>query len=731
MHLNHPQARILDGFVALAQAPGPYSRAQFQELVNTLAEPNRLDQAHLAELEKIAKKAAPDHEDLWKALAGHSSDGSRWLRAMREEAAGRHRQAADLLEGLWQNCDGEDRAYRLLASARNLSKVPDMLQAAHRLAEAAKATTSNRTLSSLDRLLTQLRKQGELPSRRKCRIALLGTSTLEFWLPALRVQCFARGIDAQIHVGPFGQYQQEILSPSSATAAFKPDIVVIAPTSNSLGFLEEMSDSAKAVEEKIAALRSLWRRVKESWGAFVIQVNAEIPGEDPYGRLSAALPGGRGRALRMFNLQLWDAERAESGVAILDLEQVASRFGKDRWADPVLWNTAKQYPSTPAIPFLTHNLAALCAAATGLSAKCVAVDLDGVVWGGVIGEDGLGGIQVGGGPVGEAHVAFQRYLKGLSARGILLAACSKNNREDALLPFHQHSDMVLREEDFAVFVANWETKDRNLREIAKLLNIGLDAIVFVDDNPMERSMVRQNVPEVEVVELPRDPSGYVAALDAPLYFEALSLTQEDRVRGKSLRENQERMALEAAAGTVDDYLASLQMSVELCPFRPDDHARIVQLINKTNQFNLTTRRLQDRDVQSLMAQPGCYTQTLRVADRFGDSGLTGVLIAVREGDALRIHTWLMSCRVMGRRLEEVVFGSLLEHARGEGITAIQGDYIPTAKNSVVANLYPQLGFHSVADGRYERPVHVDFASPTFLKIVDHTNKGAILNAGTN
>jgi FkbH-like protein len=259
-----------------------------------------------------------------------------------------------------------------------------------------------------------------------------------------------------------------------------------------------------------------------------------------------------------------------------------------------------------------------------------------------------------------------------------------------VLAFRQHPEMVLRERDIAVFIANWKPKEENLRAIAAAMNIGLDAMVFVDDNPAERSRVRQNLPEVEVVELPADPAHYIAAVSRLGLFETLAITSEDRERTASIRENLERKALESTAGSVDDYLAQLDIQVQLAPFDEANLPRIVKLINKTNQFNLTTRRRGDAEVRTLLAA-GAYTQAMRARDRFGDNGLTGVLIAIPEGGGLRVETWLMSCRVLGRRLEEVMFAALVRYAAANGYTQVIGEYIPTAKNSQVADLYVRLG----------------------------------------
>ena len=347
------------------------------------------------------------------------------------------------------------------------------------------------------------------------------------------------------------------------------------------------------------------------------------------------------------------------------------------------------------------------------------MDLDGVLWGGVIGEDGLNGIELGGAGRGEVFAEFQRYIKGLAQRGVLLAACSKNNAEDAREPFRDHPETILREDDFAAFEANWHEKDENLRRIAATLNIGLDSIVFVDDNPMERARVRQQLPMVEVIELPEDPSGYLSALDSGLWFEAVAITAEDRKRGHDIRQNAERS--QAAAGDLDGYLVSLGMKVRLEPFDEKNLPRITQLINKTNQFNLTTRRATEGAVRGLIGRPDVYTVALRLEDRFGDSGLTGVLIAIRQGDALRIDTWLMSCRILGRRLDHVMLAALLQYGRQTAARTILGEYRPSAKNEQVAGIFQRFGFEPAGespDGGLVFRLNLDCATIEFPQFVE-------------
>lgn len=673
----------------------PYSTTKASELLHLVNSHEAVCQAaDLTRLEHLAGAIASGDAQAALDLAARLESARRecgcWLRAVLLEACGRFEEAAAALRLLRERTAGEERAMVMLASARNLfsAKLPE--QAWYPLAETCKSSASPRTLRNAARLLAEGRMQAEVPSRRRCRIALVSSTMIDFLAPILRAQCFGVGIDAEVYVGPFNQYEQEIRDPDSGLTRFRPDVIAIGTDWRSLGLRDEQDSPGELIRENTVRLEALWRQSKERLDATVIQFNYEVPPFDALGQLSAALPGGRGRLLRAINLALWEAAGRTQGVAILDVDQIAARFGKDRWNDPVLWHIARQYPAAEALPALGHQLTALLRAILGLTSKCLVLDLDGVLWGGVIGEDGLAGIQLGGGPAGDAFVTFQRYLQSLTRAGVLLAVCSKNDPEDAVLPFRQHPEMILREQDIAVFIANWKSKEENLREIAAALNIGLDAMVFVDDNPAERSRVRLKLPEVEVVEMPADPAHYVAAVSRLGLFERLAITSEDRHRTASIQENLERKTLASVAGSVDDYIAQLDIKIQLAPFDEVNLPRILQLINKTNQFNLTTRRRGDAEVRALLAA-GAYTQAMRASDRFGDSGLTGVLIAIPDGAGLRVDTWLMSCRVLGRRLEEAMFGALVRYAAENHYAHITGEYIPTVKNSHVADLYIRLG----------------------------------------
>jgi FkbH-like protein len=674
--------------------------AAFKQRLNT-----RTLQA-LTRYATAAAKHAQVRELAERLLATHTMAGQ-WTAAALLETLGDHATAAAALERMEDASWGEERALRLAALARNRQRAGRVDEAWTPLRQAASAAETKQTLAAIGQLISDGERTRPAPARASRRIAIVGTGTLPLWTDALGPTLFAAGVRAEIFTGDFNQYQQEILDPGSALAAFRPEIVVLAVDHRALGVADLSSDRSAVVDAAIERFRPLWRTCQERFGAAVVQGNFEVPELDPFGALSGLLPGGRARVIQEINLRLADAAR-DAHVAVFDLNEAAALFGKRRWNDTSMWIAAKQYPAAEAVPFMARRLAAHIRAVCGLTSKCVVLDLDNTLWGGIIGEDGLAGIRLGGDAEGEAYTAFHRYLLGLKRRGIPLAVCSKNNEADALSVFREHPESVLRESDFAVLLANWEPKPDNLRRVATMLNIGLDSLVFVDDNPMERNFIRKELPEVEVPELPDDPALYAEALHRAQLFDALTFTDEDLHRAESYRQNAERATLAAGTADVGDYLASLGMKIELRPFDEANLPRIVQLINKTNQFNLTTKRTTAGEVEGWMRDPSCYTQFMRLTDRFGDSGLTGVMVAFREADAMRIETWLMSCRVLGRRIEDAMLASVCAFARAAGVRAVLGEYKATAKNAQVKDLYPRFGFETRQEGAdgslYELPI---------------------------
>jgi FkbH-like protein len=338
------------------------------------------------------------------------------------------------------------------------------------------------------------------------------------------------------------------------------------------------------------------------------------------------------------------------------------------------------------------------AADLGLTRKCLVLDLDNTLWGGIIGEDGLAGIRLGDGVEGEAFVAFQEYVRKLKNKGVILAVCSKNNEADAKEPFEKHPEMRLKLEDFAIFVANWQSKPDNLRAISRALDLGLDSLVFVDDNPVERAVVRELLPEVDVVPLPPDPAYYARALSDYLLFEASSFTAEDVKRTDQYRSRAQIMQLKASVANLDDFYRHLFMKAVVAPFDDFHLPRIAQLVGKTNQFNVTTRRHGMSHLQAFIKDTDCVHFYLRLRDRFADHGLVSLMIAQRRGQTIDIDTWLMSCRVLGRTVEATMLQYLFERAAEFGCTAVQGTYIPTAKNAMAKDVFAKFGFTLVEDG---------------------------------
>ncbi len=525
---------------------------------------------------------------------------------------------------------------------------------------------------------------------RAARLALVGSYTTGQLAPLLRLAAARLGVTLDIYESDYGQYRQDTIDPASPMYQFKPDIVLIAVHDGDLALPDYSDTPDEDIAAELRRWTSLWQAVGQHSTARVVQHTFAIPPEAPLGHLGARLPGSRYMMTHALNARLGAA--AGDHVSLVDCERLAGLYGKDRWFDPRYWYLAKQAVALGALPLLARHTAAVIAAGLGLSRKCLVLDLDNTLWGGVIGEDGLAGIKLGDGVDGEAFVAFQEYVLKLKGKGVILAVLSKNNEADAREPFEKHPEMRLKLDDIAMFVANWQPKQDQIGTIAKTLNIGLDSIVFVDDNPVEREAVRQFLPEVDVIPLPPDPTGYMRALSRYLMFETSSFTTEDAKRTDQYRARAEIAAAEDAAGSIEDFYRSLRMQAVIAPFNEVDLPRIAQLIGKANQFNLTTRRHGLPQLQAFRDDPSCVHLSLRLRDRFSDHGLVSLMIACKKGDTLDIDTWLMSCRVIGRTVEAELLKHLCKAAERLGCTTLRGTYIPTTKNAMVKDIYGKYGF---------------------------------------
>jgi FkbH-like protein len=542
---------------------------------------------------------------------------------------------------------------------------------------------------------------------RECRVALLGTSTTSLLAPVLQACLLRDRIKAEIYQGLHGSAQQEILDAESGLARFKPNIVFLPANWRDLRLPAVVENEAEFIDGVAARMRAQWASLSERFGCHVVQHAFDFPPDEAYGYLAGSLKGGRTRVIDLLNLRLLEA--APSYVSILDAPALQRELG-GRWHDEMQWNSFQQHPASECLPEIADRMAAHARAALGLTKKVLVTDLDNTLWKGIIGEDGLLGIQIGpGSPAGEAHARLQRYMLDLKARGVLLAVASKNNHEDACTPFQKHEHMLLRLEDFAAFEANWNDKAHSIRAIADKLSLGLDSFVFLDDNPLEREWVRSQVPDVAVLDLGPSVFHYVRDLDRAQPFFAVSLSAEDQARAEQYRSEAARKHLQATAQSVDEFLAQLQLRARVEPVGKANLARVTQLTNKTNQFNLTTRRYTEAQVQQLAADPQSWTAAFHLSDRMGDYGLIGIIFCrTVELQTWEVDTWLMSCRVLGRQMEKFMFDRMVEAAQHSGVRRIIGVCRPTAKTVLVRDLYAQFGFSRTMEGadelRYELAV---------------------------
>lgn len=544
-------------------------------------------------------------------------------------------------------------------------------------------------------LLNKILNEHKPPAKRTARAAILGSYTTTQFVPMVRLAALKHGVLLEMYESDYGQFQQDVLDERSGLYQFKPDIVIFTVHEGAVALPEFTNDPESAVKGEASRWMQLWKMVGQRSGARVVQHNFAVPPGASMGHLSVRLSGSRLSMMRELNKQLGLA--AGTSVSIVDCERIAGEFGTNKWFDDRYWYISKQAVALDALPALAQHTAAVIAADLGLSRKCLVMDLDNTLWGGVIGEDGLAGIALGNGPAGEAYTRLQEYIIALKNKGVILAVVSKNNDADAREPFLKHPDMKLKLDDISMFVANWQPKHENIRKVAETLNIGLDSLVFIDDNPAEREIVRRFLPEVDVIVLPPDATGYPRALANYLLFETSSFTDEDAQRAAQYKAKAEIAELEHQAGSIEDFYRSLQMKAVVSPFDELHLPRIVQLIGKTNQFNLTTRRHNMEQVRRFMDDPESVHLYLKLEDRFADHGLVSMIIASKDSDALDIDTWLMSCRVIGRTVEAELLSHISRAAQRLNCTKLRGTYIPTAKNMMVKDIFSRFRFACVSD----------------------------------
>lgn len=558
---------------------------------------------------------------------------------------------------------------------------------------------------------------GDTPPRTPVKVAFLRSFTVEPALPLLRAEALLHHVDPQFHLGDFNTYSQDILNPESELYRFDPKLVVLAVQTGDLApdLWARFTDLEPAqVRERIAATADTFRQLVRAFRgrskAHLLIHNFERPAMPAAGVLDAQMEMGQAEAISRLNAELASIAREHANVYVLDYDGLAGRRGREAWRDERKFLSARMPVAARELIHLAREWMRFLAPISGRTCKALVCDLDNTLWGGVIGEDGLDGIRLDREVAGAAYTNLQRAIQDLYQRGIILAVCSKNNPADAMEAIEKHPGMLLKPDQFACFRMNWQDKAQNLREIARELNIGLDALCFIDDNPAERLWVRSQLPEVAVIELGDDPMTFADALRRTPVFERLSLSEEDRLRGRMYAEQRLRSELQTAAGSLEEYYRSLQMAVEITGVTPANLTRLAQLTQKTNQFNLTTRRYSEQQVKDFADSPDAGVAAIRVRDRFGDNGIVGVAIFRRDGDALEIDSFLLSCRVIGRSVETAFLAHLAEQARARGLSRLTASFIPTRKNAPAKDFLPAHGFTCTRPGEAESRWELDLAS---------------------
>jgi FkbH-like protein len=531
---------------------------------------------------------------------------------------------------------------------------------------------------------------------RELRIAVLGGSTVDHLVNALELLLLANGFRPTFHKGEYGRFYEEAVHEAQHLAEFRPDLVYLHTSCRNIVNLPPVTCTEADLPGYVAAelnrYREIWDSLERNLGCQIVQNNFEAPPYPILGNMDGVAPGGQSRFLAMLNLAFAEEATRRPRLLLQDVHGISADLGLRHWFDWDRYFAYKILLQPEANLTLARSLNAIIRAVYGKSRKVLVLDLDNTLWGGVIGDDGVDKILIGREtPQAEAYTAFQEYCLSLRDRGILLAVCSKNNEDVAKSGF-AHPDSILKLEHFSAFRANWEPKHLNIQSIAQELNLGVDSFVFADDNPAEREIVRSQIPSIAVPEIGNEVTRYAEILQAGRYFEPASLSKEDLERAALYAQRSAGLAQQARFATYGEYLDSLEMTAEIDTFKPVYLERIAQLTNKTNQFNLTTRRYTLAQMEAAAADPDTIALYGKLSDKFGDNGLISIVVGRRENETLHMDLWLMSCRVLKRDMEQAMLDAVVERARSRGIRSILGVFIPTAKNAMVKEFYPTLGF---------------------------------------
>lgn len=557
---------------------------------------------------------------------------------------------------------------------------------------------------SILKLFRKLKKMGALINNlesEKIRLAVLGSHSIQYIVQALHLFLYKEGINAEIYEGEYDGIEMDVMNPTSSLYKFDPQIVLVMTYYTDIKELPALTatreEDSVLAEKYVEFYMSICRRLNSYNGCHILLTNFVVPLDDELGNLAVRCHGSRSSFYHMVNYKL--CEKLPMSVTIVDMDGLASQKGKENWFDLSSYFVEKTGFGLDNIGAVTQLLCKLILASCGKIKKCLVLDLDNTLWGGVVGDEGTQGIQLDPNhPVGEAYRFFQKYILRLKNRGIVLAVCSKNDEAIAKAPFIENINMILKLDDISCFVANWDDKVKNIQKIADKLSLGLDSFVFFDDNPAERELVKKYLPMVETIDVPVDPAQYTGALVKARSFEWLEFSKEDINRTATYKSNEQRAALMNESLDYDEYLCELHMQGLAEIPREEQLSRFTQLINKSNQFNLRTQRYTESKIEEMNHDKNKILLAISLKDKFSFYGIISCVIMNIEAERCYIDTWVMSCRVLKRTVELFTFYKIAEMAKNRGCTELVGEYIKTEKNGQVEFMYLDLGFEKTKKG---------------------------------
>lgn len=525
-------------------------------------------------------------------------------------------------------------------------------------------------------------------------IALLGDTATQLLATAIKGMGQVRNFKAELFEADFNQVEMQFLDKNSELYKFNADFAIVFQSTHKL--------LGKKTENLAENRLHFVKEILSKFSGKIIYFNYAEIDDSVFGNFANKLETSFIYQIRKLNFELMNLAAQNPDLHILDIASIQNKYGRKFMFSPSIYASTEMVLSIDCLPIAASRIFDIICASRGIFKKCVVLDLDNTLWGGIVGDDGLENLKLGHGlGIGEIFVEFQEWLKKLKERGIILAVCSKNDESTAKEVFEKHPEMVLKLDDISVFVANWENKADNIRKIQNILNIGFDSIVFLDDNPAEREIVRQNLPAVCIPELPKDPAEWLEFLYGENLFETASFSREDKERTKQYREQAERASFEQSFANESDFLKSMEMECEIEDFTKFNTPRVAQLSQRSNQFNLRTVRYSEADIQNLANNGNYKNFAFSLKDKFGDSGLIAVVVLEKQGKNLFIESWFMSCRVLKRGMENFTLNAIAEYAKENGFEKIAGEYLPTVKNKLVENHYRDLDFASLGNGKFE------------------------------